>query len=113
MPSNVSEKMYYLPYLIVLSLLLLSFLAEYFLARHKSRVPGLVIPAAFFLLSIIVILQNLTWGVAPWQTGVDVIVFALVCNIPTFLTFALYLAVRSVRRRQRRRGLDRMTIQDL
>lgn len=100
-----------LPYLIVGTLCIGACILEFFLATRKSKFPGLILPCIFVVLSIIVVLANLTWTAAPWQIGMDTIVFALICNIPTAITLIIYFSCRNVQKKQQ--AFERMKIQDL
>ncbi|MBS1403003.1 MAG: hypothetical protein HPZ79_08490 [Oscillospiraceae bacterium] len=100
-----------LPYLIVGVLCLGACALEFFFATRKSKFPGLILPCIFIVFSIIVVLANLTWTAAPWQTGIDTVIFALICNIPTAITLIIYFICRNVQKR--RQALEKMHIQDL
>jgi hypothetical protein len=109
--AKVPFYMKYLPLLIIASLIVGICILEAYLAKRKSKYPGLIIPAFFAVLSIIIIIGNITWDVAPWQTGIDTVIFALISNVPTIITLIIYFICRNIERR--RRSLERMSVQDL
>jgi len=100
-----------LPICIIAVLLIGMFLLEYYLAKRSGKLPGLIIPLCFAIVSVVIVITNLTWSSAPWQTGIDVIIFFLISNIPTALNLLIYCVVRN--RQKRRRSMDKMRIHDL
>ena len=85
---------------------------EWFLASRESRWPGLALPAANLLLSILAAVGLASYMRIgdDWVAG-SVAALLLSANIPTALLLLLYAACR--RRRRRRRELDIMDIEDL
>lgn len=103
--------MKFLPYVIIVLLCIGTCILEIYLAKKGSKYPGLFIPGIFAVLSIIVVIGNITWAVPPWQTGIDTVIFALICNIPTAITLLIYFVCRNIQKRKH--ALERMSVQDL
>ena len=99
----------------VLAVVMLVFVAggillEIFLARRKSRWPGLVLPAISFLWSLLYLFNMMDTG-SMVQNILTALLTMLLANIPTLVLLAIYWAVREKRRK--RSELDKMNIDDL
>ena len=91
----------------------LGFLQAY-LSKGESKIPGLIIPGIFFLLSFIWPMniayfpagQGVNWGYV-----LEVLFSLLLANIPTYIYLASYFVCREKYRKKSQ--MDRMNIQDL
>lgn len=77
------------------------------LSKREGMIPGLIIPAAFFLLSLIYVLDMV---VNAYPSGECWLTF-LFMNIPTFICLVIYFICREKYRKKNQ--INRMNIQDL
>lgn len=94
--------------------LLLGFiiLLQIFLSKSKSKLPGLVLPLLFVLISIISVLNMATFDGESWlMIAVKILVIFVISNIPSLILLAIYRVVRE--RSNVNNQLDKMKIQDL
>ncbi len=84
---------------------------EIFLARRKSRWPGLVLPGITLLYALIMVLNVASVGQSVAQMLAQMLAIFLLCNIPTAVLLGIYFACREKRRV--RDQLDKMNVQDL
>ena len=87
-------------------------LLQIFLSRRESRWPGLVLPALFFLFSLVAALNVAVLpGSTARETAAAMLTVGLLYNIPTLILLAIYFACREKFRRKKE--MDRMSAQDL
>ena len=84
---------------------------EIFLARRKSRWPGLILPGITLLYALIMALNVAAVDQSGVQMLSQVLTVFLLSNIPTAILLAIYFVCREKRRV--RDQLDKMNIQDL
>ena len=84
---------------------------EIFLARRKSRWPGLILPGITLLYALIMALNVVAVHQSRVQMLSQVLTVFLLSNLPTAILLAIYFACREKRRV--RDQLDKMNIQDL
>lgn len=83
---------------------------EVFLARARSKIPGLILPALSFLVSLIQVFNVAAYG-GFWNVLGTLLIALLFSNIMTILLLLIYVVCR--RRRGKKEELDKMSIQDL
>lgn len=83
---------------------------EVFLARTRSKIPGLILPALSFLVSLIQVFSVAAYG-GFWNVLGTLLIALLFSNIMTILLLLIYVVCR--RRRGKKEELDKMSIQDL
>ena len=83
---------------------------EVFLARTRSKIPGLILPSLSFLVSLIQVLSVAAYG-GFWNVLGTLLIALLFSNIMTILLLLIYVVCR--RRRGKKEELDKMSIQDL
>jgi len=118
---QLSWAMRWVPWIVLILLFVGSCALEAFLAGQKNRYLGLLLPGLFVLLSVIAtatavrVFIGLTAGLAEYTalppSALPVIAYFLIFNIPTLILLLIYFLVR--RRKQRKRGLEKMNILDL
>lgn len=80
-----------IPFLILFSCATLFIFTQIYIIRHaKKSWIGLILPAIFFLVSMRVVLENLT-TLSYWQTAADTILYTLLTNIPTAILLLIYV----------------------
>ncbi|MDR1320244.1 MAG: hypothetical protein LBK56_02300 [Gracilibacteraceae bacterium] len=83
---------------------------QIFLSNKESKWPGLILPIITFCVSLIYVLNVVSVGEVSTVIAAMVSAF-LFGNIPTAVLLAIYAACSG--KRQRRRDLDKMSVQDL
>lgn len=84
---------------------------EVFLARTRSKIPGLILPALSFLVSLIQVFSVAAAYGGFWNVLGTLLIALLFSNIMTILLLLIYVVCR--RRRGKKDELDKMSIQDL
>ncbi|MDR2501945.1 MAG: hypothetical protein LBC78_01705 [Oscillospiraceae bacterium] len=84
---------------------------QMFLSKAKSKLPGLILPALAFVFSIIMALNVPVPYPANFGAAMTVLLALILSNIQTGILLAIYFAVRA--KRKRRRGEERMKLQEL
>ena len=106
----------YVPLIVVLAICIA---LEVYLAKRKSRWPGLVMPVLWFVYILLMTVAAVA-GYAqaygeplPLSAGLvwSALLSLVQANIPTYVLLAVYFFCRSGRRRKKQ--LDRMQVQDL
>ena len=104
---------------VILALIAAVCALEVFLAKRKSRWPGLVMPVLWFVYILLMTVAAVA-GYAraygeplPLSAGLvwSALLSLVQANIPTYVLLAVYFFCRSGRRR--RKQLDKMQVQDL
>ncbi len=90
--------------LILLLIFVCVVLLQIFLSRTESKIPGLVLPALFFLFSLIVPLNMIVANSAA-------LLFWLIVNIPTIILLLVYFVCRQ--QYKKKNQIEKMKIQDL
>ena len=90
--------------LILLLIFVCVVLLQIFLSRTESKIPGLVLPALFFLFSLIVPLNMIVANSAA-------VLFWLIVNIPTIILLLVYFVCRQ--QYKKKNQIEKMKIQDL
>lgn len=104
---------------VILALMAAACALEVFLAKRKSRWPGLVLPVLWFVYLLLMTVAAVA-GYAPaygeplpLSAGLvwSALLSLVQANIPTYVLLAVYWFCR--RRRKRREDVEKMKIQDL
>lgn len=83
---------------------------EVFLARTRSKIPGLILPVLSFLVSLVQVFSMAAYG-GFWNTLGTLLVVLLFGNIMTILLLLIYAVCRH--RREKKDELNKMNIQEL
>ena len=97
--------------LLIIAAAVLCVLLEMYLAHKPARWPGLVLPAAALLFSLLYPLNMADLGGDRGALKAQLLLVWLIANVPTAVLLAIYAAAR--RRVRRGRERDKMSAQDL
>lgn len=85
---------------------------QIFLSKKDDKWPGLILPAITFGCSLLVIFSYAVYeGMTNWDIFIALGMLFLLCNIPTLILLAIYLACRE--KNKRSKELEKMNISDL
>ena len=99
---------------VILALMAAACALEVFLAKRKSRWPGLVLPVLALFPALFVLPNLLTNALSVAENGLQALLSLLamlLLFVPTLVLLAVYWFCR--RRRKRREDVEKMKIQDL
>ena len=99
---------------VILALMAAACALEVFLAKRKSRWPGLVMPVLALFPALFVLPNLLTNALSVAENGLQALLSLLamlLLFVPTLVLLAVYWFCR--RRRKRREDVEKMKIQDL
>ena len=99
---------------VILALIAAACALEVFLAKRKSRWPGLVLPVLALFPALFVLPNLLTNALSVAENGLQALLSLLamlLLFVPTLVLLAVYWFCR--RRRKRREDVEKMKIQDL
>ena len=99
---------------VILALIAAACALEVFLAKRKSRWPGLVMPVLALFPALFVLPNLLTYALSVAENGLQALLSLLamlLLFVPTLVLLAVYWFCR--RRRKRREDVEKMKIQDL
>ena len=99
---------------VILALIAAACALEVFLAKRKSRWPGLVMPVLALFPALFVLPNLLTNALSVAENGLQALLSLLamlLLFVPTLVLLAVYWFCR--RRRKRREDVEKMKIQDL
>ena len=99
---------------VILALMAAACALEVFLAKRKSRWPGLVLPVLALFPALFVLPNLLTNALSVAENGLQVLLSLLamlLLFVPALVLLAVYWFCR--RRRKRREDVEKMKIQDL
>lgn len=99
---------------VILALIAAACALEVFLAKRKSRWPGLVLPVLALFPALFVLPNLLTNALSVAENGLQVLLpllAMLLLFVPALVLLAVYWFCR--RRRKRREDVEKMKIQDL
>ncbi len=84
---------------------------QIFLSKCQNKILGLIIPIISFVVTLIIPLNMIGPDVFTVMFLLQMVFIFLLANIPTIIFLAIYFAYKGKNRRKK--GLDKMNIQDL
>ncbi len=91
---TTSGNMYisWLPLIIIVAIIAVFMILQVYLSKRTSKMPGAILPVAFFVFSVIASISSAQSSL-PIQPS-NLLVFLLLCNIPTAILLIVYFVVR-------------------
>ncbi len=91
---TTSGNMYisWLPLIIITAIIATFVVLQVYLSKRTSKMPGAILPVAFFVFSVIASISSAQSSL-PVQPS-NLLVFFLLCNIPTAIFLIVYFVVR-------------------
>ena len=85
---------------------------QLFLSKKDNKWLGLILPAIFFIYSVLMVLNITVYDdMSGWSIFGMIAYTFFLCNVPTFILLGIYLACRE--KIKRNAELNKMNIQDL